>query len=64
MTATQTGMAVAAVLAIVWWASGSFWIFLGVAVAIAIGALIGRIADGKLDVSSLVGVVSGRRSSS
>lgn len=63
MTATQTGMAVAAVLAITWAVFG-FWVFVGVALAIAIGALVGRIVDGKLDVSTLVQAVSGKRSSS
>ena len=63
MTATQTGMAVAAVLAISWAAFG-FWPFVGIAIAIGIGALIGRIADGKLDPSSLVDAVRGKRSSS
>lgn len=64
MTATQTGMAVGAVLAIVWAVSSSFWVMLGVALAIVIGALVGRIVDGKLDVSTLVSAVSGKRTSS
>ena len=56
-------MAVGAVLALTW-ATFGFWVFVGVALAIAVGALVGRIVDGRLDVSSLLAVVSGRRSSS
>lgn len=63
MTATQTGIMVGAVLAISWAVFG-FWPFVGIALAIAIGALIGRIVDGKLDPSSLVDAVRGKRSSS
>ncbi|MFD1721318.1 hypothetical protein [Amnibacterium endophyticum] len=63
MTPTQTGMAIGAVLAITWAAFG-FWVFVGVAVAIAIGALVGRWVEGRFDPSSLIAAVSGRRSSS
>jgi len=63
VTSTQTGILVAAVLAISWAAFG-FWPFVGIAAAVAAGALIGRVADGKLDVSSLVDTLRGRRSSS
>jgi uncharacterized membrane protein len=63
VTATRTGILIGAVLALSWVAFG-FWAFLFVALAMAIGALIGRIADGKLDVSSLLGALSGTRSSS
>jgi hypothetical protein len=63
VTATQTGMAVAAVLAIVW-IGFSFGAFVLVALAIAIGAVIGRIVDGRLDVAEIVAAVRGRRSSS
>lgn len=63
MTATRTGILVGAVLALSWIMFG-FWAFFFVAVAMAVGALIGRIADGKLDVSSLLGALSGKRSSS
>ncbi len=63
MTPTQAGMAVAAVLAISWHLFG-FWTFVGIAIAIAIGALVGRIAEGKLDPSALLAAVSGKRSSS
>ena len=63
MTTTQTGMAIAAVLAIVWIAF-SFGAFILVAIAIVIGALIGRYLEGDLDVSGIVSAVRGRRSSS
>ncbi|GAA4267357.1 DUF2273 domain-containing protein [Frondihabitans peucedani] len=63
MSATTTGIAVGAVLGVVAVAFG-FWAFVLVAVFIAVGALVGRIASGRLDVSSLVDVIRGRRSSS
>jgi len=63
VTATQTGMLVGAVLAISWAAFG-FWPFVGIAVAIAVGALIGRLVSGELDAGALVDAVRGRRSSS
>ena len=63
MTPTQTGMAVAAVLAITWIAFG-FGAAVLVAIAIAIGALIGRAIEGRLDLSEIIGALRGRRSSS
>lgn len=63
MSPTTTGMAIGAVLAISWAAFG-FWAFIGIAVAIGIGALVGRYVEGKFDPSSLLAAVSGRRSSS
>lgn len=63
MTAARVGILIGAVLALSWIVFG-FWAFLFVALAMAIGALIGRIVDGKLDVSSLLGALSGKRSSS
>lgn len=63
MTATRFGILIAAVLAIVWiWAG--FWPMVGLAAAMAIGALIGRIVEGKLDVRALTDAVRGKRSSS
>ena len=56
-------MAVAATLAIVWIAFG-FGAMILVALAIVVGALIGRYLEGRLDVSGLVSAVRGRRSSS
>lgn len=63
MTATKTGILIGAVLALTW-ATVGFWAFVFVAVAMAVGALVGRIVDGKLDISNLVDTVRGKRSSS
>lgn len=63
MSTTQSGMAIAATLAIVWITLG-FGYFILVALAIVIGALIGRYLEGRLDVSGIVSAVRGRRSSS
>lgn len=62
-SATRTGILIGAVLALTGVAFG-FWAFLFVAVAMAIGALVGRVVDGKLDVSGLVDAFRGKRSSS
>jgi uncharacterized membrane protein len=62
-SATRTGILIGAVLALSWIIVG-FWAFFFVAIAMAIGALVGRIVDGKLDVTSLVDVFRGKRSSS
>lgn len=62
MTVAHWGMAVGAVLAVSALAFG-FWGMILVAVAIAIGWGIGRIAEGKLDLRSLADTVRGRRSS-
>ncbi|PYY33924.1 MULTISPECIES: DUF2273 domain-containing protein [unclassified Curtobacterium] len=63
MNTTVVGMAVGAVLAIVALTLG-FWAFVVVAVAIALGGLIGRIVSGDVDVRRLLDVLRGRRSSS
>ncbi|MDR6868015.1 putative membrane protein [Microbacterium resistens] len=63
MTATVTGAAVGAVLALTWVAFG-FWAFILVGVAMLLGAGIGRIADGRLDLRALADAVRGRRTSS
>jgi len=60
---TVVGMAVGAVLAVVALTLG-FWAFVVVAVAIALGGLIGRIVSGDVDVRRLLDVLRGRRSSS
>ncbi|NYD68717.1 DUF2273 domain-containing protein [Agromyces atrinae] len=62
-SATRTGILVGAVLALTWIVLG-FWAFFFVAFAIAVGALIGRIIDGKLDLTGLVNAFRGKRSSS
>ena len=63
MSTSKTGMLIGAVLALTWVALG-FWAFFFVAFAIAVGAIVGRIIDGKLDPSALIDVFRGKRSSS
>lgn len=63
MSATVTGALVGAVLAFAGLIFG-FWGFLLVALLMAIGALIGRMISGELDVRALAGVFTGRRTSS
>jgi uncharacterized membrane protein len=63
VSATVTGAAVGAVLALTWIVLG-FGAFVLVAVAMLIGATVGRAADGRLDVRALADAVRGRRSSS
>jgi len=62
-SSARTGILIGAVLALTWIVLG-FWAFVFVAAAMAVGALIGRIVDGKLDVGGLVNALRGRRSSS
>jgi uncharacterized membrane protein len=63
VTATTTGMAVGAVLAVSALAFG-FWGLVLVAVFIAVGALVGRVVSGETDVKGLLDALRGRRSSS
>lgn len=63
MTATRVGILIGAVLALSWVAFG-FGSFVFVAIAMAVGALAGRFADGKLDVTNVVDAFRGKRSSS
>lgn len=63
MSASVIGAAAAAVLALTWVVLG-FWSFLLVALAMLLGAVVGRIIDGRLDVRALAEVFRGRRSSS
>lgn len=63
MTNTKFGIIVGAVLALSGAAFG-FGAFLFVAIAMAIGAATGRVLDGKLDLSSVVDVFRGKRTSS
>lgn len=62
MSPTTTGALIGALLALAALAFG-FWGFLLVAVLAGIGALVGRIVSGKLDVRSLADVFTGRRTS-
>ncbi|MEN0023692.1 MAG: DUF2273 domain-containing protein [Microbacterium sp.] len=62
MSATATGALIGALLAFAALMFG-FWGFLLTAVFIGIGALVGRIVSGKLDVRGLADVFTGRRTS-
>jgi uncharacterized membrane protein len=62
-SATRTGIFIGAILALTGIVFG-FWAFVFVAVAMALGALVGRIIEGKLSVSGLVDAFRGKRSSS
>lgn len=62
MSTTIAGASLGAVLAVSALIFG-FWGFLLVAVFMAVGALVGRIASGKLDVRGLANAFSGRRTS-
>ncbi|MEK6310156.1 MAG: DUF2273 domain-containing protein [Curtobacterium sp.] len=63
MNGTVVGAGIGAVLAIVAVTLG-FWAFVVVAVFMLVGAFVGRIVSGDLDVRRLVDVLRGRRSSS
>ncbi len=62
-SATQTGILIGAILALTWAVLG-FWPCLGVGVAMAVGAIVGRIIEGKLSVAGLVDAFRGKRTSS
>ena len=63
MSPTVTGMAVAATLVLTWVAFG-FGTFVLVLVFMAVGAIVGRIIEGKLDARSLLDMFRGGSSSS
>jgi len=63
MTTTVSGIFVGAVLALSWIVFG-FWAFVFVAVAMALGALVARVLDGKLDLGRVVDAFRSKRSSS
>jgi uncharacterized membrane protein len=63
VTSAKVGILIGAVLALVWVTLG-FWACFFVAIAMIIGAVIGRIIDGKLNLRLLVDAVRGKRSSS
>lgn len=63
MSATVTGALAGAVLAFAGLIFG-FWGFLLVALLMVIGAIVGRMLSGELDVRALAGVFTGRRTSS
>lgn len=62
MTTTIAGALIGAILAVSIILFG-FWGFLLIAVFMAVGAVLGRIASGKLDVRGLADVFTGRRTS-
>ncbi|UYO96998.1 hypothetical protein OED01_15565 [Microbacterium sp. M28] len=63
MTPTVTGAVIAGALAVCWVAFG-FWAFVLVALATLVGAGIGWIVDGRVDVRAIADALRGRRSSS
>ncbi|MFD7023455.1 hypothetical protein [Promicromonospora sukumoe] len=63
MSASVVGAAAATVLALTWIAAG-FWAFFFVGVAMLVGAAVGRVVDGRLDVRALADAFRGGRSSS
>ncbi len=62
MSPTTTGALIGALLALAALQFG-FWGFVLTVVFVGIGALVGRIASGKLDVRGLADVLTGRRTS-
>jgi uncharacterized membrane protein len=62
MNPTVTGAMIGVILAVAILFFG-FWGFLLIAVFMGIGALIGRIISGKIDVRGLANAFSGRRTS-
>lgn len=63
MTPTVVGIALGVVLAFTALIFG-FWGFLLMTLFVAVGALLGRVAEGKLDLGSVRDALTGRRSSS
>lgn len=63
MTPTTLGMATGAVLAFAALIFG-FWGFLLTLVLVLLGAFVGRVIEGKLDLRGVLDALAGRRSSS
>ncbi len=63
MSKTVVGAAAGVVLALTWLTLG-FWAFVLVAVAMLVGAGVGRVLEGRLDLRTLADTLRGRRSSS
>ncbi|MCI0158731.1 DUF2273 domain-containing protein [Leifsonia shinshuensis] len=63
MTAARIGIIIGAVLALTWITLG-FWAFVLVAIAMILGAFIGRLVDKPIDLRNLFNVFRGKRSSS
>ena len=62
MTPTTAGALIGAILAVSILVFG-FWGFVLVAALMAVGALLGRIVSGKLDIRGLADAITGRRTS-
>lgn len=63
MSSTVIGIAVAAVLAasaLTW----GFWGFILMLIFMAVGAILGRTAEGKLDLRGVIDALTGKRTSS
>jgi NAD/NADP transhydrogenase beta subunit len=63
VTPTVTGIAIAAALVLTWMTLG-FGAFILLVLAMAVGAIIGRIVAGDIEFSALLDVFRGKRSSS
>ncbi|MCW1250215.1 DUF2273 domain-containing protein [Acaricomes phytoseiuli] len=63
MSSTVTGIAIGTALAATALAFG-FWGFLLMVIFMAIGAILGRTAEGKLDLRGVFDALTGKRSSS
>lgn len=63
MSATRAGVAIGTILALTAVAFG-FWAMLLVALFMAVGAVIGRALDGRLDMRGVVDAMRGKRTSS
>jgi hypothetical protein len=63
VTPTITGIAVAAALVLTWMTLG-FGAFILLALAMAAGAIIGRIVAGDIEFGALLDIFKGKRSSS
>jgi hypothetical protein len=63
MNHTIPGIFIGATLALSWIVFG-FWAFVFVAAAMAVGGLVARVLDGKLDLKVVADAFRGRRSSS
>ena len=63
MSLTVVGMAAGAFVAFMSFQFGA-WGFLGALLFMGVGALLGRAAEGKLDLRSVFDALTGRRSSS
>lgn len=61
MNSSHIGALLGAVLTLTWLVLG-FWQFVLVGLGVAVGILVGRYLEGRLDVAGLVSALRGRRS--